>query len=159
MCCATLNCRFSYPSTYLGKGGVMPQLPPPVYPSRCDPPRYRRSLARRRCMMARTKTPEAAPAGAASGLVLASCLWYPRTRHRDRPAGAGYRWGCSHARGRRDRQAAPPPVAPAMHRCGRCNAPIQGSLRAAPETTQAKLRPHLSFRPSAAQVLSALAAI
>ena len=36
--------------------------------------------------MARTR-PEAAPAGTASGLVLASCLWHTRTRHRDRPAG------------------------------------------------------------------------
>lgn len=52
---ASLNCRFAYPRTYLGKGGKCRSVPAACFPSRCIPPCSRRLLALWRGMMARTK--------------------------------------------------------------------------------------------------------
>lgn len=84
---ASLNCRFAYPRTYLGKGcSNRTPLHPPRWKglrpsprnahSHCVPPCSRRLLARRRGIMARTNDADAAPTGVSSGLVLASCLWH-----------------------------------------------------------------------------------
>ena len=124
--CATLNCRFSYPNPYLGKGGVMPQLrrlfPPPV----ASLPELRCRCRDQRRHDARTQTPEAAPDGCIIWPrpgIMPMALPHPTPRRRARRFIAGV-------------ASVPEPARPmsraascgsAVHRDGRYNAPPEGA--------------------------------